>query len=192
VAVLTINFQPFPELTSDRLCLRRITVNDAPVILALHSDADVMQCIPLPLFTTMQHALDHIGKMDTKMAVNEWINWAITLKGDTQMIGLAGLYRIQAQHHRCQVGYMLLPAYAGKGISTEATGLMLEFAFKQLHMHSVEALIYPGNTASERVLQKNGFVKEGHLTENVLHNGVFSDSIIYSLLRRNWESREDI
>ena len=41
--------------------------------------------------------------------------------------------------------------------------------------------------ASERVLQKNGFVKEAHILENELWEGRFLDTVIYSLLRRNFK-----
>ena len=184
--MLHINFKPFPELAGSRLHLRRITADDAPVVLALRSNPQVMQYIPRPLHTNLQQALDYIERIDTKTAAGEWINWAITLKGEGPMIGVAGLFKIQPEHHRCEVGYMLLPESAGRGLSTEATPLVLEFAFEQLQMHSAEAVIDPGNIASERVLQKNGFVKEAHLKENFLYNGEYLDTVIYSLLRKNY------
>ena len=55
-----------------------------------------------------------------------------------------------------------------------------------LNFHSIEAIILPDNVASERVLQKNGFVKEAHLVENECYNGKFIDTVIYSLLKRNF------
>jgi ribosomal-protein-alanine N-acetyltransferase len=114
------------------------------------------------------------------------INWAVTMSGNPALIGVTGLYQIEAQHHRCQLGYMLMPEYTGQGISTESAALMLQFAFENLNMHSMEALIDPRNIASEKVLLKNGFTKEGHLTENVRFREEFLDTIIYSLLRRNY------
>ena len=54
-------------------------------------------------------------------------------------------------------------------------------------MHSIEAVIDPENIASERVLQKNGFVKEAHILENELYDGKFWDTVIYSLLKRNFK-----
>ena len=56
-----------------------------------------------------------------------------------------------------------------------------------MNLHSIEAIIDPENIASEKVLQKNGFVKEAHLRENELWEGKFRDTVIYSLLKSNWK-----
>jgi ribosomal-protein-alanine N-acetyltransferase len=82
---------------------------------------------------------------------------------------------------------MILPHYNGQGIVTEAIKLVLEYGFEILNMHSIEAIIDPNNLASERVLQKNGFVKEAHLIENELWDGKFLDTVIYSILKRNFK-----
>ena len=82
---------------------------------------------------------------------------------------------------------MILPENNGKGIVTEAIKVVLKYGFDDLQMHSIEAVIDPENTASERVLQKNGFVKEAHLIENEFAEGKFWDSVIYSILKRNFK-----
>ena len=53
-----------------------------------------------------------------------------------------------------------------------------------MQLHSIEAIIDPSNYASAKVLEKNGFIKEGHLRENVFFNGQYLDSVIYSLLKK--------
>jgi ribosomal-protein-alanine N-acetyltransferase len=53
-----------------------------------------------------------------------------------------------------------------------------------MQLHSIEAIIDPENRASERVLQKSGFVKEAHILENEFYDGKFLDTVIYSLLKR--------
>ena len=60
---------------------------------------------------------------------------------------------------------MITPETFGKGYTTEAIKVVLEYGFEQLDLHSMEAIIDPDNIASERVLQKNGFVKEAHILE---------------------------
>ena len=185
--MLTINFHPFPELMSDRLLLRRITNEDVAEIFALRSSPELMRYIPRPLITTVEEAGPYITRADNMIAAGEGIEWAITIKGNRRLIGKAGLYRIQPANHRSELGYMLLPEYQGKGIATEAVKLMLDFGFDRLNLHSMEAVIDPGNIASERVLQKCGFVKEAHIKENELFNGVYLDTVIYSLLRRNYK-----
>jgi len=53
-----------------------------------------------------------------------------------------------------------------------------------MKLHSIEALIDPDNIASEKVLQKNGFVKEEYLNENEFFDGKFLDTVIYSRLKK--------
>ena len=103
------------------------------------------------------------------------------------MIGFLGHYRIQPENHRAEIGYMILPQYQGKGYVTEAIKAVMEYGFNQMNLHSIEAVIDPENYASEKVLQKIGFVKEAHILENELYDGKFWDTVIYSMLKRNYK-----
>jgi [ribosomal protein S5]-alanine N-acetyltransferase len=180
--MLTINFNPFPNLETQRLLLRRIDANDVNEIFALRSNPETMKYIPRPLAKTTEDALEHIAIIDAKIETNEGINWAITLKGDPKLIGLIGHYRIKPENFRAEIGYMLLPEFNGKGIITEAIKEVVNYGFKVMQLHSIEAIIAPENFGSEKVLQKNGFVKEAHLKENEFYEGRFLDTVIYSIL----------
>lgn len=184
--MLTINFHPFKNLETPRLLLRRLNPDDVNEVLELRGNPETMKFIPRPLATTKEDAMVHINMIEDKIVNNEGINWAITLKGNPKMLGIIGHYRINAENHRCEVGYMILPEYQGKGIVSEAVDAVLEYGFNDLQMHSIEAIIDPENRASERVLQKNGFVKEAHIVENELYEGKFWDTVIYSILKRNF------
>ncbi|MGL2964663.1 GNAT family N-acetyltransferase [Flavobacterium sp. RSB2_4_14] len=185
--MLEINFHPFPNLETERLLLRRIDSNDVNEILVLRGNPEIMKYIPRPLAKTKQDAMEHIAMIEEKIVNNIGINWGITIKGNPKIIGLIGHYRIQPENHRAEIGYMILPEYNGKGITTEAIKVVVEYGFEQMHLHSIEAVIDPDNVASERVLQKNGFVKEAHILENELWEGKFWDTVIYSLLKRNFK-----
>ena len=184
--MLEINFHPFKNLESKRLLLRRIIETDVDEIFELRSNPETMKFIPRPLAKTKEDALVHFKTIDENIENNKCINWAITLKGNPKLIGIIGHYRIQPENHRCEIGYMILPQYNEQGIVSEAIKMILEYGFNDLQMHSIEAVIDPENKASERVLQKNGFVKEAHILENELWEGKFWDSVIYSILKRNF------
>jgi ribosomal-protein-alanine N-acetyltransferase len=185
--MLEINFHPFKNLESKRLLLRRVIETDVDEIFELRSNPETMKFIPRPLAKTKEDALIHLKTIDENIENNKGINWAITLKGNPKLIGIIGHYRLQPENHRCEIGYMILPQYNGQGIVTEAIKLVLEYGFDDLQMHSIEAVIDPENKASERVLQKNGFVKEAHILENELWDGKFWDTVIYSILKRNFK-----
>lgn len=182
--MLAINFSPFPNLETERLFLRRVDVKDVNEIIALRSNPETMKYIPRPLVKTIEDALEHIAMMDAKIENNEGINWAITQKGNPKLIGVIGHYRIKPEHYRAEIGYMLLPEFSGKGIISEAVKEVVNYGFKGMQLHSIEAVIDPENNASAKVLEKNGFVKEAHLKENEFFEGRFLDSVIYSLLNK--------
>jgi ribosomal-protein-alanine N-acetyltransferase len=77
---------------------------------------------------------------------------------------------------------MLLPNFHGKGIIPEAVNTLIDYGFDNLNLHSIEAVIDPENLASEKVLQKCGFIKEAHFKESDFYEGRFLDKVIYSLL----------
>jgi [ribosomal protein S5]-alanine N-acetyltransferase len=178
------SFLPFQNLETDRLLLRQITPEDVYEVFALRSNAETMKYIPRPLVKNNNEALEHIKMIEDKIEKNEGVNWAITIKGNPKLIGIIGHYRMRWEHFRSEIGYMLLPEYHGKGIITEAVKLMIDYGFNQMGMHSLEGIIDPANTASARVLEKNGFVKEAHFIENEFYDGKFLDTVIYSLVKK--------
>jgi [ribosomal protein S5]-alanine N-acetyltransferase len=185
--MLTINFLPFQNLETERLLLRRLDKTDVNEVFALRSNASTMKYIPRPLIENNEQAQAHITMINDKIDNNEGINWAITIKGNPKLIGIIGHYKIQLENYRAEIGYMILPEFNGKGIVTEAIKEVARYGFEEMQLHSIEAVIDPNNLASERVLQKNGFVKEAHILENEYFDGKFIDTVIYSLLRRNFK-----
>src|SRR5688500_18727940 len=98
------------------------------------------------------------------------------------MIGNICLWNISREHHKAEIGYVLSTEYHRKGLMDEAVKQVLEYGFNSMKLHSVQANVNPGNIASIKLLEKNGFVKEAHFRENFFYNGRYLDSAIYSLL----------
>lgn len=182
--MLEFNFTPFPVIETERLLLKRITNEDVKEVFELRSNPETMKYIPRPLVKTNEDALAHIALLDENINNNTGINWGITLKDNPKLLGIIGFYRMQPENYRSEIGYMLLPDFHGKGIISEAVKRLIEYGFKDLKLHSIEAVIDPENFASEKVLQKCGFVKEAHLKESDFWDGKFLDKVIYSLLEK--------
>jgi ribosomal-protein-alanine N-acetyltransferase len=182
--MLTLNFTPFPNLETERLSLRRVNQDDVNEIFVLRSDEKIMKFIPRPLAKTLEDALEHIATIDAKIDQNEGINWGITLKNSSKIIGIIGHYRIQTDNYRAEVGYILHPDYHNCGYISEAVKKVVSYGFNEMQLHSIEAVIDPNNAASEKVLQKCGFTKEAHFIENQFYDGRFLDTVIYSLLNK--------
>jgi hydroxyethylthiazole kinase-like uncharacterized protein yjeF len=84
-----------------------------------------------------------------------------------------------------ELGYFLLTEYWSQGIMTEATRLICSEAFEKLDIARITGIVYTLNTASRRVLEKNGFIREGIQRKSVFKNGVLYDSYIYGKLRED-------
>lgn len=184
--MLTINFQPFPNLESERLVFRRLKDSDAPEVFKIRSNPERMKFIPRPILQNEEEALAMIQMMNTKIDENTDINWGVCLKNSDKIIGFMGFYRVQPESYRTEIGYMILPEYDGKGYVSESVTIMLNYAFNTVGFHSVEAVIDPNNFGSARVLEKNGFRKEAHFIENFFWNNEFIDSVHYGILKREF------
>jgi ribosomal-protein-alanine N-acetyltransferase len=183
--MLEINFSPFPEIKTERLLLRSIRKSDAPELLFLRSDEKVMQYIDRERTKTLEEAEEFVQKISDTLYANEGIMWAISLKEDPDtLIGTIGFWRLIKQHYRAEVGYMLHPAHWNKGITQEALLSIIPYGFNTMNLHSIEAHINPDNTASAKLLEKCGFIREAYFKEDFYFRGKFIDSAVYSLLKK--------
>jgi [ribosomal protein S5]-alanine N-acetyltransferase len=180
--MLEINFNPFPVITTERLLLRQITLDDVTEVFRMRSDEKASQYIARPLAKTIEEAEAHINKLTKGVADNEIIAWGITLKGETKICGAICFLRMQKENYRSEIGAEMLREYWGRGIVLEAMIPVIAYGFSIMKLHSIEARLHPDNTASRRVLEKAGFVKEAHFKEDYFHNGKFGDTAVYSLL----------
>ncbi len=182
--MLQPNFDPFPELQTARLLLRRLKKEDAEEILKLRSDENVMKYIGKDPIITLTEAIQFFNLVNESLITNNGITWAITLKENPgKLIGTIGHWRLIKEHYRAEVGYMLQHEYWKKGIMKEALLKVIDFGFDELKLHSIEANINPENEASASILEATGFVKEAYFKEDFFYNGIFYDTAIYSKLK---------
>jgi [ribosomal protein S5]-alanine N-acetyltransferase len=90
----------------------------------------------------------------------------------------------RSDYRSATLGYCFDDAVWGQGFATEAADALLRWAFDTLALNRVQAETDTRNTASARVLEKLGFVREGTLREDCIVDGEVSDSWVYGLLRR--------
>jgi ribosomal-protein-alanine N-acetyltransferase len=183
--MLEVNFNPFPDLSTERLILRKLNDNDAEQIFELRSDKEVMKHIGKYPMTSIDEAKAFIKLITDLLEGNSGITWAMALKeSPDKLIGTIGLWRLIKEHYRAEIGYMLHPAYWRKGFTKEAILKVSLFGFNELKLHSIEGHINPRNAASAKTLESTGFVREAYFKEDFFFNGKFEDSAIYSLLNK--------
>jgi ribosomal-protein-alanine N-acetyltransferase len=180
--MLTFNFDPFPVLRTDRLILDRAVESDAHEVYLLRSNDAVMKYVERPRPSNDRDALEAMLFLDRRIDAHEAIAWAIRMKHEPRLIGVIGYWRTKPEHHRAEVGYMIMPEFWGKGYTHEALKAVLDYGFNSMKLHSVEADINPDNIASKNLLLKCGFQSEAFYRENYFWQGKFYNSEIFGLL----------
>lgn len=180
--MLSIHFTPFPTLETERLVLRQLVLADQNDLFRLRSDTRLMRYIARPLAKTVADAVLLIDDFAQASRNNERITWGIALKTAPHIIGTIGFVKILKEHERAEVGYLLHADHHGTGLMQEALRAVIDYGFRVMNLHSIEAVIDPENSASARILERTGFRQEGHFRENICFNGQFRDSVYYSLL----------
>jgi RimJ/RimL family protein N-acetyltransferase len=86
-----------------------------------------------------------------------------------------------------EIGYALLPSERGKGYGTEALEMMVDYLFLARDTVRIQVQTDPRNVASQRIIEKVGFKKEGTLRKILFMRGELRDCYIYSILRDEWK-----
>jgi RimJ/RimL family protein N-acetyltransferase len=86
-----------------------------------------------------------------------------------------------------EIGYVMAPDQRCKGYCTEAVHLILDYLFLSRSVERIQASTHADNKASQRVLEKTGFKKEGTMRRVLFNKGDWKDGILYSILREEWK-----
>jgi ribosomal-protein-alanine N-acetyltransferase len=178
---LDVLFSEFPVLRAGDLELRQVAASDTPDVFPIFSDPEVVQYYDLDPLETLGQAQEMIERWADRFQKRQAIRWGITVGQEEHVIGTCGLF-IQSAW-KGGLGYDLARPYWRQGIMTKALGRVIRFAFDTVELNRLEALVIPGNVASERLLGKLGFTREGLLREYMFFKGRHQDLNCYSLLR---------
>ena len=122
--------------------------------------------------------LSMVSRLDGSEGIFRAIKKDGLLIGNISVEKKADIYRLDGE-----IGYFLLDEYKGQGIMTEAVSQICELAFSELDICRITGLVFAENTASARVLEKNGFKPEGCMKQAVIKNGMLHDLLVYGKLK---------
>lgn len=97
-------------------------------------------------------------------------------------IGNCGLVHVDLQNKRAELGYWIRTSQTRKGYATQASMLVLKFAFEVLQLNRVEIIVETKNTNSQRVAEKLGAKKEGLMRQRLHIHDTIRDAFLYSIL----------
>ena len=171
------------QLETERLVLRVRTVADAEDIHTYASLPEVAYPAGFPPVKTLEdevYYLEHILP-ERNQKENLPAGYGIVVKGTDKVIGSVDF------NHRhgddvLELGYTLHPDYV-----PEAALALIDLSFKDLGLHKIELTCFGYNVQSQRVAEKLGFTLEARIRDRKDIQGNRCDSLIYGLLRSEWE-----
>jgi len=175
------NFSPFPVLKTERLVLRKLSLDDAEEIFFLRSDEKVNKYLDRPRATSIEDAHNFINKTNQAIENNECVDWAITFKDDSRLIGSICLWNFAIEENKAEVGYELLPDFQGQGIAREALSAVITFGFEVMKLKTIEAYTHKENLQSTKLLEKYNFKRDLAAESKIDFTVENPNTIVFSL-----------
>jgi [ribosomal protein S5]-alanine N-acetyltransferase len=153
------NFTPFPILTTERLTLRQLLIDDQQDIFALRSDTAINKYLDRAPCKTTEDAINFINKVNDNIKKNNSIYWVITLTKTKKFAGTICLFGFSNENNKCEIGYELLTNFQGQGIMKEPAEKVINYAFQIIRLQKIEAFTHNQNINSTKLLEKLYFIK---------------------------------
>ena len=176
-------------LETERLILRRFTVDDAPVMYRNWASEDkVTEFLTWPT---------HPNEEVSKAVIESWVKgyekpdyyqWGIELKESHEVIGSIAVVSINENTRAADIGYCIGSRFWGQGIMPEAGKAVVRYLFEAIGFERIAACHAKENPKSGRVMQKIGMRYEGtHRMGGFCNKGII-DEVWYSVLKAEYES----
>ncbi len=179
-------FSRIPPLSTDRLSLRAMKVSDAEDMFAYAHRSDVTEYLTWHPHGRVEETREYLTEVARRYRTGDFYDWALILREENRMIGTCGFTSFNYHSDSAEVGYVLNPAYQGRGLATEALRAVMHFGFTELYLHRIEAHFMEGNTASRALMERVGMQFEGFARESMLIKGHYRTIGTCAILRHEF------
>lgn len=177
-------------LETDRLKLRRFTVNDAQDMYNnWASDDEVTKYLMWPSHNNVEVSKAYIESIINVYSQPDTYNWGIELKEIGQVIGAISVVRYDDAVESVHIGYCIGSKWWNKGITSEAFTAVIKYLMEEVEVNRIESRHDPRNPNSGKVMEKCGLRYEGTLRESDYNNQGICDASWYALLREDYYGR---
>lgn len=179
-----------PFSIGSKVYLRPLDLEDIAALTAWLNDQEVTRNMRIyrPLTPmTEESFLRKLGESESDIVLG------IMAREPEQFIGVTGFHQLDARNRHVQFGITVGEKSTwGKGYGTEATRLMVRYAFDTLNLNRVWLHVYEDNERALHVYQKVGFRIEGQLRQDVFRDGRYWDTLVMGVLRGEWETANHV
>jgi RimJ/RimL family protein N-acetyltransferase len=175
------------KLETTRLLLREVEKTDLNMVHELLSFPEVDRYNTLGLPADMDTTKGYVYDWITAQQVNPRAKYVLYLETTThEFVGLAGINIGKPNYRQAEFWYKLHPEQWNKGYATEVVQALLAFCFNDLNLHRITAGCAVKNTASIKVLEKCGFLKEAHHRKILPIRGEWVDNYEFAILEEEY------
>lgn len=174
------------KLIGERCCLRQIELSDCTQsYLKWLNDPEVNRYLETRWSPQDMESIKDFVQFQRNN--NHSILFAIIAKNENKHIGNIKIGPIHPQYSYADISYFIgEKSYWNKGIASEVINLVCKFGFEELGLRKIEAGSYATAIGSWKALEKNSFIREATLRENVISEGKDIDVYRYGLLKREF------
>lgn len=175
-------------MQGDRVMLRPMEPEDTDDVIRMRNNPDVLaQLFSDKPLTREEHLqwLDQIRAQGTRQ------EFLIVERASGLSAGTIGLNHIDCKHRRAEFGILIGDTEArGKGLASEASRLLLDYAFNKLGLHRIYLYAFPDNKQAVHLYRKLGFVQEGLLQRHVVKNSEHRDVIVMAIIHAGYIGKQ--
>lgn len=176
------------DLQTERLVLRPFWFSDVPDVVNYASDDAYARFLPgIPNPYTERDGEEFVARAILRDWSNVGPQFAITREG--RAIGGINLHLNGSLLMGAEMGYGLARHFWGQGLTAEAAAAVIDWAFPAYDLAKIFAFANVENRQSWRVMEKLGMKREATLRKHIPGPAGRSDSVLYGLLREEWEDR---
>ncbi|SDB81283.1 GNAT family N-acetyltransferase [Acinetobacter boissieri] len=178
----------FPTLSTDRLVLRELTVEDIPNLRAIHSDVHHMRWFGVDPVVNLSQAENLFQIFQSTFSTGVGVRWAIERRSDNAFLGTCGLFKWNKAWHSCAIGYELASFAQGHGYMREALSTAISYGFNTMKLNRIEAQVHTDNIRSITTLNTLGFICEGLQRQAGYWHNNYHDLYQLSLIRLDYDA----
>lgn len=173
-----------PFLIGEKIYLRPVEAEDAKFLSKGENEPTVRDSLFLALPVSL---INEQEKVEQYIKSKDAIVLIVVEKETDKPIGQTAFFRID-YISRAAIFYLAIldPAHWSKGYGSEATQLMVDYAFKTLNLNRIQLHVCAENEPAIKIYERVGFIKEGVLRQAMFRNGNYVDFWVMGILRSDW------
>ena len=182
-------FHQLPQVTTERLVLRRMRASDVDDIYAYAVDPAVARYTSWAPHTSPDETRQFVRRVLDAYLEKRVANWGIELTAERKLIGTGGYGSWDIEQSTAELGYAIGKPYWGQGLMSEAVTSMMDFGFRRMSLNRIVVRMDPRNVGSWRVAEKCGCRFEGIARQVHYAKGERQDLMVWAILREDWAKR---